>query len=78
MDFIDYTTAWARAEVQQAKLIVRTGLLLLLAFGAILRGENDLLRGSLLPLGLLLALLVGYGGSLFYSRPAHAQASIHA
>ncbi|MGB0369423.1 MAG: hypothetical protein ACPGD8_08450, partial [Flavobacteriales bacterium] len=52
------------------------GALVLVAFISILKSENELLRGSLIPLGLLLVVLVGYGGYILYSRPAHAKESI--
>lgn len=73
MNFIEYSTNWADAEVQQGKVMMGVGILLSIAFVLILRGENILLRGSLIPLGLLLAVLIGYGSYILYSRPAHSK-----
>lgn len=53
--------------------MIAIGIFLSVAFIAIYRSENQLLRGSLIPLGLLLAILLGYGSFILYSRPAHAK-----
>lgn len=73
MEFTDYTNTWAKSEVLQGKIMIAIGLFLSVAFIAIYRSENQLLRGSLIPLGLLLAILLGYGSFILYSRPAHAK-----
>ena len=76
MNFIEYINSWSRAEVLQGKIMISIGLLFLTTFIAISRGEHELLRGTLLPLGLLITILIGYGGYILYSRPAHAKESI--
>ena len=76
MDFVEYTNTWAKSEVLQGKIMVGLGVLLILAFVAILRSEHELLKGSLIPFGLLLVVLIGYGSYILYSRPAHAKESI--
>ena len=73
MEFIEYTNAWAKSEVLQGKIMIGIGIFLSIAFIAIFRSENLLLRGVLIPLGLLLAILLGYGSFMLYSRPAHAK-----
>ena len=73
---MDYTNAWARSEVTQGRIMIGIGLLLLLAIYGIYRSQNELLRGALIPLSLLLLVLVGYGGYILYSRPMHARESI--
>ena len=73
MEFLSYAKAWAKAEVYQVKIMLIIGILLLMAFIAILRSQNVFFKGSLIPLGLLLAILLGYGGFMIYSRPAHAK-----
>ena len=73
MEFIEYTNAWAKSEVYQGKIMIAIGVFLAVAFVAIFRSENVLLRGSLTPLGLLLAILLCYGSFILYSRPAHAK-----
>lgn len=76
MNFIDYINTWAKSEVLQGKIMIGIGVLLIPAFIAILRSEHNLLKGSLIPIGLLLLILIGYGSFILYSRPAHAKASI--
>jgi len=75
MDFIEYTNTWAKNEVTQGRIMIGIGGLLLFALYSIFYSQNELLKGSLIPLGLLLIVLVGYGGYIFYSRPAHAKKS---
>ena len=76
MDFTEYINTWAKSEVLQGKIMIGTGILLLLVSFFIVRGQNALLKGSLIPLGLLLVVLLGYGGYILYSRPAHAKERI--
>ena len=76
MDFIEYTNAWANKEVRQGRIMIGLGFLTLLAFYFSFQNENHWLRGAVIPLGLLLVVLIGYGGYILYSRPAHARASI--
>ena len=76
MDFIEYTNAWVRSEVIQGRIMIGVGLLLLFVFFSIFRSQNELLKGILIPLGLLLLILIGYGSYILYSRPAHARKSI--
>jgi Ca2+/H+ antiporter len=73
MEFTDYTNTWAKGEVLQGKIMIAIGIFLSVAFISIYRSEHQLLRGSLIPLGLLLAILLGYGSFILYSRPAHAK-----
>ena len=76
MDFIEYANNWAKSEVTQARIMISIGILLLVSFIGIIKNQNELLRGTLIPLGLLLAVLIGYGGYILYSRPAHVKQSI--
>ncbi len=76
MDFTEYINAWVKSELLQGKIMIGIGVLLIVAFIAILRSEHELLRGALIPLGLMLVILVGYGSFILYSRPAHAKESI--
>ena len=76
MDFIEYINTWEKAEVLQGKIMIGISILVLVAFVAVIRSEHELLRGSLIPMVLLFALLLGYGGYIIYSRPAHAKSSI--
>lgn len=76
MEFIEYANSWAKSEVSQGKIMIVIGVLLLVAFIGIVKNQNELLRGTLIPLGLLLAVLIGYGGYILFSRPAHVKQSI--
>ena len=76
MEFINYINAWVKSEVLQGRIMIGIGVLFLIAFIFIIRSENELLRGALIPMGLIIAVLIGYGGFILYSRPAHAKESI--
>jgi len=69
MDFIEYANSWAKSEVLQARIMIGVGIIVLIAFIGIIRSENQLLRGALIPLSLLLLVLLGYGAFILYSRP---------
>ena len=73
MEFTEYTNDWAKSEVLQGKIMISIGIFLSIVFVAILRSDNALLKGSIIPLSLLLALLLGYGSYMLYNRPAHAK-----
>ena len=76
MDFIEYTNTWVQREVTQGRIMIGVGILILFFFYSIFRSQNELLKGALIPLGLLLVILIGYGSYILYSRPAHAKESI--
>jgi len=76
MDFTEQTNLWVKSELMQGRIMIGLGILLLVVFIAIFRSNNDLFRGALIPLGLLLVLLIGYGGYILQSRPAFASNSI--
>lgn len=54
------------------------GLLVLIAGIAVLRSNHEVLRGTLVPIVLMLVMLFGYGGFLTFGRPAHTQKVITA
>ena len=76
MDFIEYMNSWVKNEITQGKIMIGIGIALLIAFFFILRSQHELLKGTLIPLGLLLVILIGYGSYILQSRPAHAKESI--
>src|SRR5262245_6527795 len=61
--------AWVAGEGAQGRVMLAAGLLLSLAFILILKSENVLLRGTLVPLAVLVAMNLGYGGVLT-ARPS--------
>lgn len=71
MNLLDHTTTWVEGEVLQGKIMIVLGILLLAGCIAIFRGNSDLLKGMLIPLGLILLVLIGYGGYQIFGRPLH-------
>jgi len=76
MDFITYTNIWVKSEVTQGRIMVGVGILFLFVLYGVFRSQNELLKGALIPMGLLTLILIGYGSYILYSRPAHAKKSI--
>jgi len=76
MDFIEYTNTWAKSEVTQGRIMIGIGILLLVALYAIFKSQNELLRGMLIPLGLLTVVLIGYGAVIMTGRLAYAKESL--
>lgn len=76
MDFIEYINGWVKSEVTQGRIMIGIGIVLLFILYSIFRSQNELLKGTLIPLCLLLLVLIGYGGYILNSRPAHAKESI--
>ena len=76
MDFIEYINNWTKSEVQQGRIMIGFGTLASVGFFFILNNENRIFHGSLIPLGLLILVLIGYGFYIIQSRPKHANASI--
>ena len=68
MDFVQQLHAWIAGEASQGRFMMVAGTLLSIAAFLILRSENALLRGMLVPLALLVAMNLGYGYVLV-SRP---------
>jgi len=67
---------WVKSELAQAKIMIIVGIVLLIILYFIYRSQNELLRGSMIPMVLLLVALIGYGAYIMQSRPAHAKDSI--
>jgi len=76
MDFIEQLQIWEKGELIQGKVMIGIGIAFLLVCFIIFRSQNELLKGTLIPMGLLVLILVGYGGYILYSRPAHVKQSI--
>ena len=73
MELIDYTNNWVRGEVFQGKVMIGLGILILVAGISIFRSDHEFLRGMLIPLGLILLILIGYGGMQVVVRPNHVE-----
>ncbi|MEX1132983.1 MAG: hypothetical protein WEC15_07150 [Flavobacteriales bacterium] len=66
---IEQVTKWANGDVAQGKVMLFVGAIVLVA--AILAWKNggEMLRGMLIPLGLIVFINVGYGGFMQRQRP---------
>ena len=71
MDFSKQLQLWANGDASQGRVMVVVGILLSIAAILILRGDNPILKGMLIPMGLVILVSLGYGGFLSYSRPQH-------
>ncbi len=71
MELIKYTSEWVRGEVFQGKIMLLIGAILLIGGIAILRSEHEILRGALIPLGVVILIFLGYGGFQTFGRTAH-------
>lgn len=76
MDFIEQVNEWNKGEVVQARTMVAIGALFVIVFLGIMRSEVQFMKGALIPVGLIILLLIGYGGYILYSRPLHAKQSV--
>ena len=76
MNFIEHINSWVKSEVAQGRIMIGIGIWLLVAVYFILKGDHTLLKGIVIPIGLLTLVLIGYGSYIIYSRPIHAKKSI--
>ena len=71
MELIKHTTNWVNGEVFQGKIMLALGVTVgFLAF-LIIRNNNEILKGMLIPLGLITLILIGYGTMQVIVRPKH-------
>ncbi len=75
MEFIQQLELWEKGELLQGKIMIGLGILFLIGFIAIFRSQNEFFSGFLIPIGILLIVLIGYGGYILYSRPVHVKES---
>jgi len=73
MDLLEHTKIWVNGEVFQGKIMMGMGIALLIGWFAIFKSEHTLLKGSLIPLALVLVVLLGYGSMQAFYRPTHLQ-----
>jgi len=69
MQLIQYTSEWIKGEVNQGKILIILGVVLLIISFFIFKNTNEILRGMLIPFGLILLMLFGYGGYQIFSSP---------
>ena len=71
MELIKHTTQWVNGEVFQGKTMLALAVIVgLLAF-FIIRNNNEILKGMLIPMGLIMLILIGYGSMQIIVRPKH-------
>jgi len=73
MDLIQHTSVWAKGDLFQGRIMLFVGILLLVSGIAILTSNHTLLKGTLIPIGLAVLILVGYGSFLAFSRSGHLE-----
>jgi len=69
MELIQYTSEWVKGEVNQGKIMLILGVVLLIISFFIFKNTNEILRGMLIPFGLILLMFFGYGGYQIFSSP---------
>lgn len=72
IDLIKQTSEWAMVDAIQGRIMLAFGFILAVATFFILKGENPILKGMLIPIALVTLLSIGYGGFLTFNRPNHA------
>ncbi|MBK6943987.1 MAG: hypothetical protein IPH21_04750 [Flavobacteriales bacterium] len=71
---IAHTNTWAQGDIAQGKLMLIVGVIVFLASILAWRNGGEMLRGMLIPLGVIVLISTGYGGLMQVTRPAHATA----
>lgn len=71
MDILQKSTSWVAGEVTHGKISVFIAILLLIGVVFIFKSKNELLRGAIIPLFLMIALYGGYGAMQVIKRPQH-------
>lgn len=71
MDIITYTEQWIKGEVLQGKIMFAIGIVVLALFLYVANFQDAFYKGMILPVGLLLLVLLGYGGFQITMRPKH-------
>lgn len=71
MDLIKHTTEWVQGEVLQGKIMLVLGIIILIISIFIFKSDHEILKGMLIPIGLILLILFGAGGFQIIGRLAH-------
>ena len=70
MNLIEHSIVWAKGEILQGRIMFFYGILLLASFVFIWKSNHEVLRGAMIPLGIVICVMLGYGGYLMASRPS--------
>ncbi|MDE0772222.1 MAG: hypothetical protein OSB25_08485 [Salibacteraceae bacterium] len=71
MDFTQQLEIWAKGDATQGKLMLVSGIMALLIMWLIFKGDNPVLKGMLIPLGIIVLLGGIYGSYVGFSRLGH-------
>jgi len=71
MELIKHTIQWVNGEVLQGKTMLVLGVIVGFAAFFVIRNNNEILKGMLIPLGLITLILIGYGTMQVIVRPKH-------
>lgn len=72
MDFIPHLQTWTKADISQGKWMIGIAIFILLPLCILLiKTNNSLQKGMLIPLCLLFLMNVGYGSYLLISKPKY-------
>lgn len=71
MELLKHTRYWVRGELLQGKVMISLGIAMLIIVLSCIRSQNELFKGMLIPLGVLIITNIAYGGYLSYSRTVH-------
>ena len=72
MEFTKQLQLWASGDASQGRIMVVVGVLLGISAFLIFRSDNQMLKGMLIPIGLLIVITLGYGSFLSMTRHQHA------
>jgi len=73
MDFIQQIQVWTRGELEQGKWMLAISLVLLPLLFLLLKSENAISRGILIPLSILFSIIAGYGSYLIIGRTGYTE-----
>ncbi len=73
MKFIEQASKWTNGDRLQGKIMLYTGLVWMLVAYFVFYQKDIFLRATLIPLGLLISVLVGYGSILAFTRKTYLE-----
>ena len=73
MEFIQQIQVWTRGELEQGKWMLSISVLLLPLLFLLLKSENTLARGMVIPLSILFLMIAGYGSYLIIVRTEYSK-----
>lgn len=71
MELIKHTTQWVNGEIHQGRVMLILGAIFAVLAIFIIRNNNEILKGMLIPMGLITLILIGYGSMQVIVRPKH-------